>query len=81
MTNEGPATTNAQIECILTAKLDDTHLGKHVAFYADGKRHFGVLEALYQRAPGIRTLTLSSGRVRDLRASTEVEVITGEATA
>lgn len=81
MTNPGPATTNAQITCLLAGAIDDTHLGKHIAFFADGKRHFGVLEAIYTRGPGVLTLTLSSGRVRDVTTSTEIDVITQEATA
>lgn len=81
MNTEGPATTNARIDCILAAQLDDTHLGKPVAFYGDGKRYFGVLEAIYKRGPGMWTVTLSSGRIRDLPASTEVDVITQGPTA
>lgn len=79
MTDQGPATTKTRIDCVLASQLDDTHLGKHIAFFADGKRHVGVLEAIYQRGPGAFTLTLSSGRVRDVTTSTEVDVITHEA--
>ncbi|GLB62686.1 hypothetical protein NCCP2495_05640 [Dietzia sp. NCCP-2495] len=72
-------TSNAAITCLLAGQLDDTHLGKHIAFYTGGKRQFGVLESIYRPKQGVRTLGLSSGRHRDVTATTEIDVITQEA--
>lgn len=76
MTITEPGSSNAVITCLLAGQLDDTHLGKHIAFYSDGRRHFGVLESIYRPRQGVRTLTLSSGRARDVTSTTEVDVIT-----
>ena len=81
MTTTNPGSTDAVITCLLAGQLNDTHLGKHIAFYSGGKRQFGVLESIYRPKQGVRTLGLSSGRHRDVTATTEVDVITQESTA
>ena len=81
MTITEPGSADAQIVCLLAGQMDDSHLGKHVAFYAGGKRWFGELVSVYRPRQGVRTITLSSGRVRDVSSSTEVDVITEGATS
>lgn len=79
MTAPEPGSSNARIECVIASQLDDTHLGKHVAFYnAGGKRVHGVLRAAQQAGSIASVLTLGRpGRSHFITPTTEVDVITG----
>lgn len=72
----GPNASNAVITCVLAGQLDDTHYGKPVAFYADGRRVHGVLEHIDPWIHGERDLTVSGHRYEGIGPSDEIDVIT-----
>lgn len=73
--------TDAVISTVLAGQLGPEHMGKRVAFHTPEGHRFGVLEAVYRPRQGVRTLTLGGHRHHDIPSTTEVDVITREASA
>lgn len=81
MTSSTPGISNASIDCVLAGQLDASHLGRQVAFYSlDGARVHGVLRSARPRGFTATVLTLDGDRHWHITPTTEVDVITQEAT-